>query len=114
MTRTTATPFPAPTASVQIQDLAGGNIITANVAYAILSHGQDGSFGYSASSGVQSANVYSQTSGGQFENGDADLIFATGSINASNSTAYFDDYIVYRTVAQVILACGTGSCGNPN
>lgn len=107
--------FPAD-ASIDIENTAGTAQITDNVAYVIVSHGRDGSFGEAAGSGSAQASKFGQTTGsnGQGENDGTDLIFASGSPSPAQDTGYFDDFVVYRTIGQLILSCGTGTCGNPS
>jgi prepilin-type N-terminal cleavage/methylation domain-containing protein len=106
--------------------IAGGNAGAAatqnkNFAYVLLSHGQDGSFGRSAFTSALMADRYGQAAGapglGQHENSGDDattpLQFATGTINTTGDTAYFDDVVVYRGSTALIISCGSGSCGNP-
>jgi prepilin-type N-terminal cleavage/methylation domain-containing protein len=115
MTRTTS--FPTVTTSLTIEEpVAGVDLITANVAYAIISHGVDGSFGYALYTGATLGDRYGQgaTSVGQDVNGENSRIVATGPVSASNGIGYFDDLVTFRTAAQITLACGAGSCGNPN
>jgi prepilin-type N-terminal cleavage/methylation domain-containing protein len=88
-----------------------------NFAYAIVSHGSDGSFGFSQT-GAQLADRYQQATGangiGQHENGNiTDRVFATGNVNGTNGVAHYDDIVVYRSAAALVLSCGSGSCGNP-
>ncbi|MDX2144080.1 MAG: prepilin-type N-terminal cleavage/methylation domain-containing protein [Rhodospirillaceae bacterium] len=114
MTRTTT--LPTVTTSLTIQDPAGANLITTNVAYAIISHGVDGSFGFAVNTGAVLADRYAQGAlgVGQDVNGENTRTVATGQVNNSNGTAYFDDLVTFRTAAQITLSCGAGSCGNPN
>jgi prepilin-type N-terminal cleavage/methylation domain-containing protein len=102
--------------------IAGGTSVAPvgnkNFAYVIISHGRDGSFGFSQT-GAQLADRYQQAIGatgiGQHENGNiTDRIFATGNVNTTNGVAYYDDILVYRSAAALVLSCGSGSCGNPN
>jgi prepilin-type N-terminal cleavage/methylation domain-containing protein len=86
-----------------------------SLAYVLVSHGPDGSFGQTLNA-TRLANLYNAPANeGQNENGDDnDIRFATGSVNFTNGTAYFDDIVNFRSLQAVILSCGSGSCGNPS
>lgn len=38
---------------------------------------------------------------------------STGSVNANNSTAHFDDIVRTTTAPAIIQKCGANGCGNP-
>jgi prepilin-type N-terminal cleavage/methylation domain-containing protein len=117
MQRTNGT-FPALTApNIVIQDLTAGapvDFTYNSLAYVLVSHGPDGSFGETPGATLI-ANLYNTPANeGQNENGDDDVRFATGNSNAVNGTAYFDDIVTFRSLQPLILSCGSGSCGNPS
>jgi prepilin-type N-terminal cleavage/methylation domain-containing protein len=97
-------------------DLTATQRANKDYAYVIVSHGADGSFGFT-SSGSQVVDQHGQAAGatdvGQHENGDGDRTFATGNFNLSNGVGFFDDIVVYKGSHSLIMACGSGSCGNP-
>jgi len=100
-----------------IETLAGVDMGYDAIAYVIVSHGFDGSFG-ETSFGTIGADKYGQAAGaaglGQHENGNNDLTFSTGSVNNSNNAGYFDDMVSFKSFQPLIISCGAGSCGNPS
>jgi prepilin-type N-terminal cleavage/methylation domain-containing protein len=107
--------FPSFTSTITMESsTATGSLGYNAIVYVLVSFGRDGSFGRT-NSGTQLASVYGQTTGpGQYENGDDDLTFATGNINTTNSTSYFDDIVSFKSFQPLIISCGAGSCGNPS
>lgn len=95
--------------------ITGTDSTTAPTAYVLLSHGVDGAFGYPMFGATQIADVHSGTAGqGQAQNGDfADRVFASGRVNASSGSEYFDDLVTYASAAALVMGCGSGQCGNP-
>jgi prepilin-type N-terminal cleavage/methylation domain-containing protein len=116
MVRTPPSTYPAGTLDV---DSVSGTDQTSAAAYVLISHGLDGSHGYTASSGTlrgdpngsaaQSCNSIARTTcpGG-----------ITGFIqNQAQSTGatngYFDDLVRFKTAPVIIQSCGSNACGNP-
>jgi prepilin-type N-terminal cleavage/methylation domain-containing protein len=125
MVRSTSTmPSVTDANELVIEDLAGnvvigGTTVPADLAYVVLSHGQDGAFAYGVGGTTEGADKFGQngTGVGQDENRvsvSANLNYADGPVNGSNSSAHFDDIVAYRSARNIILACGAGSCGNPS
>jgi len=111
--------FPAFTSTIAIEDTDNTTIAgyTA-VAYVILSHGPDGSFGEATQTGTTQADRYGQAAGNagedQHENGNGNLTFAIGLFDSTTSVEHFDDIVSFKSFQQLILSCGSGSCGNPS
>lgn len=109
--------FPTFTSTLGMENLAGDTLGYNAIAYVLVSHGSDGSFGETVD-GTTGADKYGQAAGatglGQHENGNGDINFATGQTNSTNSTAYFDDIVSFKSFQPLILSCGAGSCGNPS
>jgi prepilin-type N-terminal cleavage/methylation domain-containing protein len=80
---------------ILINTPAGAPIITAamdvNIAYVL------------ASEGRRSQSVEAT------ENGDGDDVFAF----STDQSSTFDDFVTYTSARNLVLACGSGSCGNP-
>jgi prepilin-type N-terminal cleavage/methylation domain-containing protein len=85
----------------------------ASIAYSLVSHGQDGAYGETIRATTVAASG-APANEGQNENGDDDLTFATGLVNATQGATYFDDIVVFKSLQPLILSCGSGSCGNPS
>ncbi len=111
--------FPAFNSTIALENTDGTAITgyTA-VAYLLLSHGLDGSFGEAQQTGTTTGDKYGQAAGnagvGQHENGNGDLTFAVGISNTTSSVQHFDDIVSFKSFQPLIISCGAGSCGNPS
>jgi prepilin-type N-terminal cleavage/methylation domain-containing protein len=121
MVRTPPSTYPpyAPSTTLTVRD-AGSVIQTSEAAYVLISHGADGSYGYTASNGslradpnnstLQSCNSVAQaTCPAGFSN--AYVQNQAQGVNATNG--YFDDIVRFKTAPVIIQSCGSNACGNP-
>ena len=94
----------------------GGAGAPTDIAYVIVSHGPDGSFGAAVETGTVQADRHGQggTDVGQPENGDGDLVFADQGGFSADNVNYYDDIVSFRTARALISECRSGACGNPN
>lgn len=114
--RTASGTFPTPTDVINVENLvgAGTDLGYTAIAYLIVSHGKDGSFGESRNGVIQADLQTGTANQGQPENGDNDLLFAVGEYNSLTGATYFDDIVSFKSFQPLILSCGSGSCGNPS
>ncbi len=128
MVRTPPSTYPAPAAGLQVESADGTrqtlNALTSDgAAYVLISHGQDGSFGYTPAAGtpkndpngsiLQSCNSLAQATCGAPITGNA-YVQSTAQTNAAGANLYFDDIVRFKTAPVIIQACGSNACGNPS
>ncbi|MBL8642502.1 MAG: prepilin-type N-terminal cleavage/methylation domain-containing protein [Rhodospirillaceae bacterium] len=111
--RTSGT-FPTFTSNIQMNSTGGTNLGYTAIAYVIVSHGLDGSFGETFQAQALADKYGSAANSGQNENGDSDLTFVTGNTIGSNNSSYYDDLTSFKSLQPLIISCGAGSCGNPS
>ncbi len=112
MVRSSVSCFPVGTLTVD--DLrTGAAADRTDVVYVLVSSGPDRAFAFRQSTGTYTGNLYSQSSGGQFENStDSDGVFAEGDYSGSG-TSRFDDIVRAISAPVMVQLCGPNACGNP-
>jgi prepilin-type N-terminal cleavage/methylation domain-containing protein len=111
-------PATYPTASLSVAD-ASGTSQTSAAAYILISHGPDGSYGYTPSKGTQRPDPNSSTLQSCNQSGQSGCAHGTNYIQAdpqttaAGATSYFDDIVRFRTAPVIIQTCGSNACGNP-
>jgi prepilin-type N-terminal cleavage/methylation domain-containing protein len=98
---------------------ASGTPQTSAAAYVLISHGPDGSYGYTPSNGAQRPDPNSSTLQSCNKSGQSGCAHGTNYIQADPQTTaagasnYFDDIVRFRTAPVIIQTCGSNACGNP-
>jgi hypothetical protein len=111
-------PASYPTATIAVAD-ASGTPQTSAAAYVLISHGPDGSYGYTPSNGAQRPDPNSSTLQSCNKSGQSGCAHGTNYIQADPQTTaagasnYFDDIVRFRTAPVIIQTCGSNACGNP-
>lgn len=113
----TGTTYPA---GVLIVQNTSATQQTSAAAYILISHGPDGAFGYSATTGTgphTGQYSFAGTSTGRNDPsthtaGSVTNPFTQGDYVPTASNAHFDDQVRWRTAPLIIQSCGTGVCGN--
>ncbi len=118
MRRTTGATGCYPTGNLTVNNLdivAAAEPDVQNAAYVLVSNGSDKALALRAGTGGATGDLYGQAGGGggQDENTNGDINFASGRLNGSSGATHFDDITRFTTAALVIQLCGPGTCGNP-
>jgi len=120
MVRTPPSTYPTPAPSLSVANAAGTaqtNTTPNGAAYVLISHGSDGSYGYTPSNG----SLKTDPNGSALQSCNS-LAKATCVIagqpfvqNTAQSTIanYFDDIVRFKTAPVIIQSCGSNACGNP-
>jgi hypothetical protein len=84
------------------------------IAFALVSHGENGDGAYIRDSNTRQAVTVAAGAGAQeSENQDDDLDFVSTDFSKTNNANYFDDIVIWRTNEQLISAFDNNSCEKP-
>lgn len=87
------------------------------VAYALISHGNNGEGSYTLPNDTDQTNnrktIKAGTSNVERENADDDMVFVDQPINMGAGSNYFDDIVLWRTQESLMIELGNDSCARP-